>query len=41
MAAANRGDLCGEMCKKTANFRRLLCFFARRRRGVFRFGVVW
>ena len=27
MAAANHGDLCGEMCKKTADFRRFLCFF--------------
>ena len=26
MAAANHGDLCGGTCKKTADFRRFLCF---------------
>lgn len=39
MAAANRGDLCGEMCKK----RRISAVFCVlcAPPGVFRFGVVW
>lgn len=41
MAAANHGDLCGEMCKKRRISAVFCVFFARRRRGVFRFGVVW
>ena len=41
MAAANHGDLCGGMCKKTADFRLFFVFLCAAAGGVFRFGVVW